>query len=131
MTSLFPFTKGSLEWPFRELFLANVSLWNQDKYSAFNFFSCRIKIVSYNILLITGISNEKTKQLIIYGIFCRNVTTFYQQELTSLFRVQKKLKAYRSSKLNFSSSSFIADDNHVKIVWLHVVVSIKHDILYF
>ena len=83
------------------------------------------------MLLITGISSEKTKQLIIYDIFCRNVTTFYQQELTSLFQVQEKLKAYRSSKLNFSSSSFIADDNHVKIVWLHVVVSIKHDILYF
>ena len=83
------------------------------------------------MLLITGISSEKTKQLIIYGIFCRNVTTFYQQELTFLFQVQEKLKEYRKSKLNFSSSSFIADDNHVKIVWLHEVVSIKHDILYF
>ena len=40
-----------------------------------------------------------------------------------------KLKAYRSSKLNFSSSCFIADDSHVKIVWLHVVVFSEHDIL--
>ena len=40
-----------------------------------------------------------------------------------------KLKACRSSKLNFSSSCFIADDSHVKIVWLHVVVFSEHDIL--
>ena len=37
----------------------------------------------------------------------------------------------RNSKLNFSSSCFIADDSHVITVWLHVVVSNEHDILHF
>ena len=112
-------------------FCANVSLWNQNKYIAFNIFSCRILIISYKMLIITGISNEKTNELTIYGILCWNVTIYYQQELASLFQVQEKLKACRSSKINFSSSCFIADDSHVKIVWLHVVVFSEHDILHF
>ena len=37
-------------------------------------------------------------------------------ELDSFFQVQEKVKACRNSKLNFSSSCFIADDSHVKIV---------------
>ena len=36
-----------------------------------------------------------------------------------------------NSKLNFSSCGFIADDSHVKIIWLHVVVFSKHGILHF
>ena len=68
------------------------------------------------MLIITGISNEKTNELTIYGILCRNVTIFYRQELASLFQMQETLKACRTSKLNFSSSYFIADDSHVKIV---------------
>ena len=55
----------------------------------------------------------------------------FRQELASSFQVQEKLKACRSSKLNFSSSCFIADDSHVKVVWLHVAVLNKHDILHF
>ena len=55
----------------------------------------------------------------------------YQQELVSLFKVQKKLKACRSSKLNFSSSCFIADDSRIKFVWLRIVIFSKHDILHF
>ena len=74
------------------------------------------------MLTITGISNEKTNALIIYGILCRNVTVFYRQEVASLFQVQEKLKAWRSSKVNFSSSCLISDVIHVKIVWLHVAV---------
>ena len=42
-----------------------------------------------------------------------------------------KLKTCWSSKLNFSSSCFVADDRHVKIEWLHVVVFSGHDILHF
>ena len=57
MTNLYPFIKGWLEYPFSKLFSANVSLWNQYKYNAFNIFSCRILIISYKILMITGISN--------------------------------------------------------------------------
>ena len=56
---------------------------------------------------------------------------YYRQVLGSLFQVQKKLKAWKNSKLNFSSSYFIADDSHVKTVWLHVVVFSEHDILHF
>ena len=43
----------------------------------------------------------------------------------------EKLKGCRNSKLNFSSSCFIANDSHVKIVWLHLVVFSEHDILHF
>ena len=129
--NLYPFIQGSLEWPFSELFSINVSLWNQYKYIAFNIFSCRISIISYKMLIITGISNEKTNKLTIYGILCQNVTMFYRQEPTSLFQVQEKLKACRTSKLKFSSSCFIADDRHVKILWLHVVVFSEHDVLHF
>ena len=83
------------------------------------------------MLIITRISNEKTNQLTIYGILCRNVTIFYRQELASLFQVQEKLKECRNSKLKFLSSRFIANENHVKIVWLHVVVFSEHDLLHF
>ena len=83
------------------------------------------------MLIITEISNEKTNELNIYGKSCQNVTTFSRQKLVSLIQVQEKLKACRSSKLNFSSNCFIADDSHVKIVWLHAVVFSEHDILHF
>ena len=83
------------------------------------------------MLMTTAISNGKTNALTIYGILCRKVTIFYRQELASLFQVQKKLKACRSSKLNFSSSCFIADDSDVKIVWPHVEVFSKRDTLHF
>ena len=72
MTNLYPFIQG---WSFSELFSSDVSLWNQYKYIAFNIFSFRILIISYEILVITGISKEK---------ICRDVTTFYRQK-TSFF----------------------------------------------
>ena len=87
--------------------------------------------ISYIVLIITEISNEKTNQLTIYGILCQNVTIFYREELASLLQVQEKLKAYRSFKLNFSSSCFIVDVSHVNIIWLHVVVFSELDILHF
>ena len=118
--SLYSVILDLLEWPYSDEHL--VSLWNQ-----YN----RILIILYKMLIITGISNEKTNELTIYGILCWNVTIFYRQELVSLFQVQEKLKACRSSKLNFSSSCFIADDSHVKTERLHVVVFSKHDILHF
>ena len=74
---------------------------------------------------------KKKNELTIYEILCRKVTIFYRQEIASLFQVQEKWKACRSSKLNFSGSCFIADDSHVKIVWLHVVIFSEHDILHF
>ena len=83
------------------------------------------------MLIITGISNEKTNALTICGMLCQNITMFYRQVLGSLFQVQEKLKARRISKFNFSSSYFIADDSHVKTVWLHAVVFIEHDVLHF
>ena len=60
MMDLCPFVQGLLEWPFSELFTANVSLRNQYKYIAFNIFSCKILIILYKMLTITGICNEKT-----------------------------------------------------------------------
>ena len=98
MTNLYPFIQGSLERPFSELFSSDVSLWKQYKYIAFNIFSFTILIVSYKMLMITGISNENTNELNIYAILCRKVTIFYRQKLASLFQVQKKLKACRNSK---------------------------------
>ena len=47
------------------------------------------------------------------------------------FQVQEKLKAFRSSELNASSSCFIVDDSHAKIVWLHVADFSEHGILHF
>ena len=82
------------------------------------------------MLIITDISHATTIELTIYAILCRDVTIFYRQELASLFQVQGKKKACRNSKQNFSSSCFIAD-SHIKVIWLHVVVFTKHDILDF
>ena len=42
-----------------------------------------------------------------------------------------EIESGRSSKLNFSSGCFIADDSRLKIVWLIAAVFSKHDILYF
>ena len=122
-TNLYPFIQGSLEWPFSELFSSDTSLWNQYKYIAFNISAGRILIISYKVLIITGISNEKTYELTISAIFCRNVIIFFWKKLDSLFQVQGKLKVWRNSKWNFPSSCLIVGDSHVKIVWLHVVFS--------
>ena len=130
MANLYPFIQSLLEWPFSKLFSSDVSLWNQYKYFAFNIFSCRILIISYK-MLITGISYEKTNESTIYAILCRNVTIFDRQKLASLFQVQEKLEACRNSKWNVSSSSFVAGDSHVKIIWLHLLVFSEHDILHF
>ena len=83
LTNLYSFIQGSLEWPFSELFSSDVLLWNQYKYIAFNIFTCRILIISFKMLIITGISNETRNELTIYAILCRNVTIFYRQELQS------------------------------------------------
>ena len=59
------------------------------------------------MLIITEISNEARNELTIYGTSCHimsNVTTFYRQELASLFQVQVKLKTCRNSNRNFLSS---------------------------
>ena len=69
----------------------------------------------YKMLIITEISNEKTTELAIYGVLCRDVATFYPQELRSLCQTQEKLKPCRSSKIHFSNNCFIADGIHVKI----------------
>ena len=71
-------------------------------------------IISYKILFIKGISNEKTNELTIYRILRQNVAIIYRQELASLFQAQVKLKARRRSKLNFLSNCDIADNGHVK-----------------
>ena len=101
---------------FSELISANVSLWNQYKHIAFNIFSCRALIISYKMLIIAGISNQRTSGLTIYALLCQNVTIFCRQVLASLFQMQEKRETYRSSKLKFSSSCSIADDHDVKIV---------------
>ena len=59
MTNLYPFIQGWLKWRFP----SKVSSWNQYKYIAFNVFSCRISIISYKILINTGMSNEKTNHI--------------------------------------------------------------------
>ena len=59
---------------------------------AFNIFSCRILIILYKTLFVTGTSNEETNELIIYGILGWNVTILYGQELVSLFQVQENWK---------------------------------------
>ena len=65
MTNLSPFIQGSLKWPFTELFSANVSLMHQ--YIAFKIFLYRVLIILHKMLMITGIFNEKTNELTMYG----------------------------------------------------------------
>ena len=121
MTNLYSFIQGLLK----------DSLWNQYESIAFNIFSRRILIVSCKILIITVTSNEATNELTISGILCQNVTIFYRQELASLFQMQENLRACRNSEYSFSSNCFIANDSHIKIIYLNVVVFNEHDILRF
>ena len=54
MTNHYSFIRSSLEWLFSELFLSDVSLWNQYKFIVFNIFSCNIFYMIYcKILIIT------------------------------------------------------------------------------
>ena len=62
------------------------------------YFLCKILIISYKMLIITGISNETRNKLTIGVILRRNVTIFYRQELASLFQAQEKSKTCRNSK---------------------------------
>ena len=113
-------------WPFSEIFPTNVSLWNQYKYISFNIFSCRILTISYKKLII-----KKNKWINHIWSIWPNCRKFLRARTTFLFHVLGKLKAWRSSKLNFSSNCFIADDSHVKVVWLHVVIYSEQSILHF
>ena len=47
------------------------------------------------------------------AILCQKIMQFYQQGLTPLFQMKKKLKMYRNSKQRFSSGSSFS---HLKIV---------------
>ena len=114
-----------------ELFFSDASLWNQEKYLAFNIFSCRNLIISYEILIITGISNKTADELTVYVISSWNISIIYQQKQNSFFQMQEKLKTCRNSKWNFSCSCFIADDSYVKTVWWHLVAYTEYDTLYF
>ena len=60
VTNLHPFIQDSLELPFSELFSANVTLWNQYKYIAYNILSCRILVILHKMLVTTVLSNKKT-----------------------------------------------------------------------
>ena len=56
-------------FPLMDRYGININI-NKNKYIAFNIFSCRSLIISYKMLVATGISNEKTNVLTIYGILC-------------------------------------------------------------
>ena len=79
------------------------------------------------ILIIKAIPKETTNESTIHTTLYGNVILFYRQELATLFQMQEELKAWRNSKLNFSSSCLIADKSHAKIIWLHQVVFIEHE----
>ena len=77
ITNLYSIIRGSMEWPFSELFLflSDASLYNQYKFIAFNILSWIILIIYCKILLIiTVISNKTTNELTIYAKLCQNVT---------------------------------------------------------
>ena len=111
MAKFYSFIRGSLEWPFSELYFFDALLWNQHKFIAFNIFPCKILITSCKILIITVIYNKTPNELTTYTILCRKVTILYRQGLASLFQVWEKL----NSKKSFSSSCFIAGDIRVKV----------------
>ena len=81
MMNIYSFIRGSVEWPFSELFLSDVfvSLWNQYKFMAFNILSCNSLIIYCKILIVTVISNETTNKLTIYAKLSQNVTIFLWQ----------------------------------------------------
>ena len=81
--------------------------------------------------MITVISNETTNELTIYAKLRRNVTVFYREQLASLCQVQEKLRACGNSKQSFSSSCFIADASHIKIISSHTAVFNENAALYF
>ena len=70
------FYSRSVGMAINELFSSDVSLWNQYKYVAFKIYWCRILMISYKMLMISGISNETRNELIIFAILCRNATIF-------------------------------------------------------
>ena len=70
-------------------------------YIAFNIFSCRILIISYKMLMITGISIEKINQLIMYTIISRNVTIFYRQNWLPYFKCKKNWRRARIQNETF------------------------------
>ena len=106
-------------------------LWNQYKYIGFKIFSCRILIVLYNIIIIIGDIYCKNKWIKhMWNIMSKRYNIL--PSLTNFFiSSAEKLKGCRNSKLNFSSSCFIANDSHTTIVCLHVVVFSEYDILNF
>ena len=81
---------------FSELFSSDTSLWNQCKYIAFNMLSCRILIISYKMLIITGIFNEKINELIKYALFILPTkTSFFISSARKIERVQEcKMKLF-------------------------------------
>ena len=127
MAKFYSFIRGSLEWPFSELYFFDALLWNQHKFIAFNIFPCKILITSCKILIITVIYNKTPNELTPYTILCRKVTILYRQGLASLFQVWEKL----NSKKSFSSSCFIAGDIRVKVTCSHKIVFNGHAIPYF
>ena len=72
--------------------------------------------------------NKQTNELSIYAILCQNFTISYREELASLFFIFKCRKNWKCAEIqNETSSCFIADDSHVKTLWLFT----EHDNLDF
>ena len=63
-----------------------------------------ILIISYKILVVTEISNEKTDELTMYRMLCQNITIFYRKELVFFFQC-KKIESFHKFK--------IGDDSHM------------------
>ena len=105
--NLYPFIiQGSLEWPFSELFLFDISLWNQYKYIIFNNLSCTISNI-------TGISNVKTNELTIYAILWWNVTIFWRQGVAFSFTCRK---SWKHAGIQIQTSR-VAVSLQVTVIW--------------
>ena len=51
---------------------------------------------------------------------------------TSFFiSIAGKIENVQEFKMKLFESLFIADDSHINIVWLHIIVFSEHDILHF
>ena len=48
------------------------SFMTEARHERVNIFSCRILIISYKMLIMTGISNERRNELTIHALLCRN-----------------------------------------------------------
>ena len=79
------------------------------------------------MLIITGIFDETRNKLTIYSTLCRNII-FLLTKISFFISSAGKMENVQEFNVKLFEQLF-TDDNHIKIVWLHVIVFTEHDLL--